>query len=62
MTPILNCVKYGYSDNSVNDFGSVLRRLCPDSKIAGNFQMGRKTSHVSRELRFTSSFQQGVGN
>ena len=30
------------TDNSVNDFGSVLRHLCPDSKIAGNFQMGRK--------------------
>ena len=38
----LNCVKYGYSDNSVNDFGSVLRRLCPDTKIAGNFHMWRK--------------------
>ena len=42
MRPISYCVKYGYSDNSVNDFGSALRRLCPDSKIAGNFQMGRK--------------------
>ena len=57
----LNCVKYGYSDNSVNDFGSVLRRLCPDSKIAGNFLMGRKKTHVSRELELTSIFE-GVGN
>ena len=43
-----HCVKYSYSDNSVNDFGSVLKPLCPNSKIAGNFQMGRKKHPLSR--------------
>ena len=38
----MNCVKNGYSDNSTNDFGNVLRGICPNDKVAENFQMGRK--------------------
>ena len=38
----LNCVKNGYSDNSADDFGNVLRRICPTDKVAEKFQMGRK--------------------
>ena len=38
----LNCVRNGYSDNSADDFGNVLRHICPSDKIAGKFQMGRK--------------------
>ena len=38
----LNCVKNGYSDNSADDLGNVLRRICPNDKVAEKFQMGRK--------------------
>ena len=36
----LNCVKNGYSDNSADDFENVLRRICPNDKVAEKFQMG----------------------
>ena len=39
----LNCVKDGYSDNSADDdFGNVLRHVCPNDKVAEKFQMGQK--------------------
>ena len=37
----LKCIKSGYSDNSVDDFGAVLQAICPDSKIAKDFKVGR---------------------
>ena len=37
----LNCVKNGFSDNSVDDFGDVLKAMCKDSKTAMEFKMKR---------------------
>ena len=38
----MNCVKNGYSDNSADDFENILRRICPNDKVAEKFQMGQK--------------------
>ena len=36
----LNCVHWGYSDNSNKDFGNTLRAMCPTSTEAQQYEMG----------------------
>ena len=33
------CVKSGFSSNSVNDFGDVLKRMCQTDPVLSEFQM-----------------------
>ena len=35
------CVKSGFSDNSVDDFRDVLKRVCQIDPVSSKFQMGR---------------------
>jgi hypothetical protein len=35
------CVKNGFSNNSVDDFGDVLKRMCQTNPVSSKFQMGR---------------------
>ena len=57
-----NSVKIGYSDNSADDFGNVLRRISPNDKVAEKFQMGRiKLVYVVKYGLFPY-FKQSVKN
>ena len=41
------CVRNDFSDNSVNDFGDILKRMCQTDPVSSRFQMGRtKLQHV----------------
>ena len=35
------CVKIGFSNNSVDDFGGVLKRMCQTDPVSSKFQIGR---------------------
>ena len=35
------CMKSGFSNNSVDDFGDVLKRMCQADPVSSKFQMGR---------------------
>ena len=39
------CVKSGFSNNSVDDFGDGLKRMCRIDPVSSKFQMGRTKLH-----------------
>ena len=39
------CVKSGFSNNSVDDFGDVLKCMCQTDRVSSKFQMGRAKLH-----------------
>ena len=39
------CVKSGFSNNSIDDFGDGLKRMCQIDPVSSKFQMGRTKLH-----------------
>ena len=57
---LLNCVKNVYSDNSADDFGNVLKRICSNDKVADKFQMGQKKLMYIVNYGLFTYFKQSV--
>ena len=49
-----------YSDNSADDFGSVLKRICSNDKVADKFQMGQKKLMYIVNYGLFTYFKQSV--
>ena len=54
------CVKSGFSNNSVDDFGDVLKRMCQTDPELSKFQMGRTKLHYVINYSLFPHFKQMI--
>ena len=54
------CVKSGFSNNSVDDFGDGLKRMCQTDPVSSKFQMGRTKLHYEINHGLFPHFKQMI--